>query len=839
MVRFPIVFYELPELKFLIKKFQIYDLIIRGLADQAKCYFKATFAEVADREDFLPVLHYYNLIFNFNQSKNILKEHYIEMREELFDKVEEMLNVLLVKHKRLIMLKTDGYSLGSCEAKDKVIYQLLECEANLEEELIDAYNKMEIEKSYFKQYEKESLDIQNSDDFDFFETIKKNNYELSTINEEKEEDDENDENNSYNNNNNKTMYKNYNKINYNNQYNINNNVQNNSIYNIQYDTKLDNENINENIKKDNDNYRIINKKMEIDDYISRENINKLKLIKSEMKGNNSDIAIISPKTYILTNDPNLNMNYLEKKVVQERIKNHRYRNSNDFLKHFSPRFMKKENLDKKIIRRFKKYVRKSLTDIIDIDNFLKEKAEKRSQLGSLKIINDSTIECSLTTEDTNEFFRNSIYSSLQFSYEFSTKQYLPPFKNENIAFKSFNTKYLLWLFNDPIIRKLYEEFGEEYSQRLSDLITLEYNLITEEPIMCNQLPYYIKHMGLLYNTLLEETEDEVEAVNDLKNFRENALTKVQNQQLINDNKMQTDNYFNCNMSVTHHEENTLMPNSLHSSNVNKSIPPQCIKKRGRKKGSNGRKELTLSKPFSVSTNHSNNKLTHSNDKFNIKNNHENTNNRNIFKVLKQVNNSHIDNENINSHSISNSDINIFYNDDAIKNLKTEPLPNNNFNFKNDHKTNGTSSFMISNVNTHSDCYYEHDLHDIQDIIDHYDDDIYSENNNKENKINQNNEINDIDSAPYSNNIDNENTKSNALESEELKNILKNNSEEESLSYEYSLNQYDGNLFMEENQLHVEEEILRDGEDGYNLNTNYSQMFDDNYTCNDCFKTDFF
>lgn len=182
------------------------------------------------------------------------------------------------------------------------------------------------------------------------------------------------------------------------------------------------------------------------------------------------------------NDPCLNRNYLERKVVKAANKIKRYRTTNNFLKTFSPKFMKKENLDKKIIRRFKKFLKKVIVDQIHSD-FKKRSRTTTERKNRNKRIENSSLD---------------INPQLVFAYEFATRRFLPPFKSEKYAFKSFNTKFLLWLFSDPVIHAIYQDFGEEYSNKLSEIIINEYDLRKTEPTFCLQLPYYICNMSRLY-----------------------------------------------------------------------------------------------------------------------------------------------------------------------------------------------------------------------------------------------------------------------------------------------------------------------------------------------------
>lgn len=65
--------------------------------------------------------------------------------------------------------------------------------------------------------------------------------------------------------------------------------------------------------------------------------------------------IINYKKYNKINDPNSNYNNLTNKYEIKNENKKRYRNSQPVLKTFNTKFIKKENIDKKIFRKFRKY----------------------------------------------------------------------------------------------------------------------------------------------------------------------------------------------------------------------------------------------------------------------------------------------------------------------------------------------------------------------------------------------------------------------------------------------------------------------------------------------------
>jgi hypothetical protein len=97
------------------------------------------------------------------------------------------------------------------------------------------------------------------------------------------------------------------------------------------------------------------------------------------------------------------------------------------------KFTKKENVDKKLLRKFKKYLK----------DLLKE--------NKLSFISD--------------FWKSFIKGKL-----LPPVNYKPPGTDKCIQFKSFNTKYLLWLFSHEGGVELYNQFVENKSEEIFSLL---------------------------------------------------------------------------------------------------------------------------------------------------------------------------------------------------------------------------------------------------------------------------------------------------------------------------------------------------------------------------------
>lgn len=176
--------------------------------------------------------------------------------------------------------------------------------------------------------------------------------------------------------------------------------------------------------------------------------------------------IINYKKYNFFTDPYSNYNNFTKKYqIKNNIKK-RCRDIHPFLKTFNPKFLKKENIDKKIFRRFRKFVK------------CLYKENKNSPI----------------------FFKN-----IHFWKKFYYKNLLPPVKIENnnkeiIEHKSFNTQYLIWIFNQEGTTELFKLFIKKELENILENFIKEYNLYkSNEPDIIEKLREYIIYIPEIYD----------------------------------------------------------------------------------------------------------------------------------------------------------------------------------------------------------------------------------------------------------------------------------------------------------------------------------------------------
>lgn len=125
------------------------------------------------------------------------------------------------------------------------------------------------------------------------------------------------------------------------------------------------------------------------------------------------------------------------------------------LKNFNFRFTKRENIDKKVLRKFRKYLRESIKK---------------------KLIN---------LDERYEFLKL-----------FVKKNLFPPFEYNEYQFKSFNTKYLMWLFSQPHFANTFNSFIENTGNRLIQFLYTTFNVNSFEDKLF--LSNYVMNLSVFY-----------------------------------------------------------------------------------------------------------------------------------------------------------------------------------------------------------------------------------------------------------------------------------------------------------------------------------------------------
>ena len=187
------------------------------------------------------------------------------------------------------------------------------------------------------------------------------------------------------------------------------------------------------------------------------------------KNNNNNNIIINNNSESITNNFNSIGNKRNSKIsINSKSSNKSYKSDlrKKKIKEFKFKQLKRENVDKKILRKFKKFLK----------HILKNKNEKE---------NDNEVKNYISN---NEFWFDYIKMNL-----------MPPFcyDKEKISFKSFNTQYLCWFFEHKFSLELFNIFIKNNYDDLLELIVNTYNL-NEQSDDFVLLKTYINTMPLIY-----------------------------------------------------------------------------------------------------------------------------------------------------------------------------------------------------------------------------------------------------------------------------------------------------------------------------------------------------
>ena len=228
--------------------------------------------------------------------------------------------------------------------------------------------------------------------------------------------------------------------------------------------------------------------VDIKDNLKEECFNKINTFDMKSKNEeNKEDEIINYRRYNYLTDPNSNYNNFSKKYEIKTNPKKRFRDIHPFLKTFNPKFLKKENIDKKIFRRFRKFVKSLYKKNKNLPVFIK-----------------------------NPLFWRKFY----------VKNLLPPVKivlnhNRNlIEHKSFNTQYLIWLFNQQGTTELFEMFAKNELEFVINNFIEEYDLSeSKEPGIIEKIKQYIKYIPEIYGE--QNQSKEVILEENLQNFEIN------------------------------------------------------------------------------------------------------------------------------------------------------------------------------------------------------------------------------------------------------------------------------------------------------------------------------
>ncbi len=197
-------------------------------------------------------------------------------------------------------------------------------------------------------------------------------------------------------------------------------------------------------------------------------INSLNIPSSTESSINRDnnIRVINTSSYIDKDTEKTTCTGNSKKVLNTKTEQTLF-NQLPFLSSFKPKYAKRETIDKKIIRHFRQFViNQNKQKKFIITNTMKDYSFY------ILLINGGLLP-------PIDFYDNS--------------------SNEKIAFKSFNSNYLLWFFSKKGIKDLYLKFTSTVGLALLEEVSTYYGLNDKEK---TQLENYINNLPFIFDISL-------------------------------------------------------------------------------------------------------------------------------------------------------------------------------------------------------------------------------------------------------------------------------------------------------------------------------------------------
>ena len=174
---------------------------------------------------------------------------------------------------------------------------------------------------------------------------------------------------------------------------------------------------------------------------------------------------------------NTNINVPKKQIEKKETKKYNKKKKNNkeetifnqlpYLNSFKPKYIKRETIDKKIIRSFKNYTIKEY---------------KANRL----VIDEKTMD--------QNFFINFVNGNMIPPLDFHDVN-----TDEYVKFNSFNCSYLLWFFSKKGVKEVYNQFINEKGKEFIDDLSQYYEISNEEK---NQLNSYIINFPNIFDISL-------------------------------------------------------------------------------------------------------------------------------------------------------------------------------------------------------------------------------------------------------------------------------------------------------------------------------------------------
>ena len=222
-------------------------------------------------------------------------------------------------------------------------------------------------------------------------------------------------------------------------------------------------------------------KMKYDDNTFCDNMDIDSISFKSEKFSEENLSSYSNSTKVQTNNCNSGAKFLIQKNVKSKEK---IKKKIPFLKEFNPKFTKRENIDKKVLRKFKKYLK----------DYYKTKKNDFEKL------------------ENKDFWIIFLNGNLFPPMKFFQKDF-----NRTVEFKSFNTQYMAWVFSHKPSTILYNLFLKNKGEELYQSIIKKFKILSdsrENIETLSQLKNYVFNIADIFTSLNNSSNINSNVVND-------------------------------------------------------------------------------------------------------------------------------------------------------------------------------------------------------------------------------------------------------------------------------------------------------------------------------------
>lgn len=167
--RFPSIFLEIPGLKFIVVKLQIYNLIDQQDIKAAQALFQSSFKEVIGLDIFRSTLEYFSRLLCYFENSDLIFKHNRSIVNQFYDHLEAGVNFILNENKMIVFVYAENSVNFIIKDEDLGNCSFLSVEKEIDNELKNILLQQgSSQLSHFKSFESETYILQELKEYDYF-----------------------------------------------------------------------------------------------------------------------------------------------------------------------------------------------------------------------------------------------------------------------------------------------------------------------------------------------------------------------------------------------------------------------------------------------------------------------------------------------------------------------------------------------------------------------------------------------------------------------------------------------------------------------------------------------